>query len=70
MGHYYSEMGFDEEDRKREEAFQKRIKDRADRIQRAIDNEGLPMVLSKIIEGSKQWSLTSPPEFFEYRDNE
>ena len=68
MGHYYSEMGFEERDRLEAETHKNNMLALASRVEKAIEKEGLPMVLAKIIQGSKNFGLNSPPEFWEYRD--
>lgn len=68
MGHYYSEMGFEERDRIRDETHKNNMLALASRVEKAIEKEGLPIVLAKIIQGSKNFGLNYPPEFWEYRD--
>jgi hypothetical protein len=49
MGHYRSEMGFDEQDRRDAEAKAKRLSNTTVEIQKAIDKDGVAAVLAEII---------------------
>lgn len=49
MGHYRSEMGFEEEDRKRAEERERRLTASAKKIEAAIKERGLPRVLAEMI---------------------
>jgi hypothetical protein len=49
MGHYRSEMGYDEQDRLEAEAKRRRIDRTAAEIQKAIDEHGVAAVLADII---------------------
>lgn len=48
MGHYRSEMGYEEEDRKEAEYKEKRIKERTARFQKRIDEVGIARVLAEL----------------------
>lgn len=54
MGHYRSEMGFDEEDRKEAEQKAQNRRKTAENIQMAIDERGLAAVLAEIIEDANE----------------
>jgi uncharacterized protein YeaO (DUF488 family) len=49
MGHYRSEMGFEEEDRKAELREANRLDELTARIQAAIDQKGVARVLAEFI---------------------
>lgn len=49
MGHYRSEMGYEEEDRKRAEDRERSLAASAAKIEAAIKERGLPRVLAEMI---------------------
>ena len=49
MGHYRSEMGYEDDDRKEAEAKRRRLANTTAEIQKAIDDRGVAAVLAEII---------------------
>lgn len=49
MGHYRSEMGYEDDDRKEAEAKRRRLANTTAEIQKAIDDRGVASVLAEII---------------------
>ncbi len=57
MGHYRSEMGYDERDRKEAEYEQKRMVASTAKIQAAIDERGIAAVLAELIKDDTMFRI-------------
>ena len=56
MGHYRSEMGFEEADKKEAEAKEQVLQKATNKIEKMIDNKGLARILAEIVSDKYFWA--------------